>query len=131
MSLNLKSLLWLLFMLGIAVVIAAFAVALRPAHAHLADRPDLDNWAHGLHAGSYPHAPCCDGSDAEPIKDADWDASTDGRYRVKINGEWIDVPPGAVVLDGNRYGQTLVWGYPSISGQPPFIIRCFLPGAGG
>jgi hypothetical protein len=129
MSVNLKSLLYLLFMIGIAVVIAVFALALRPAHAHLADRPDLDHWAMGLKSAS--KMLCCDGSDAEPIKDADWDADKDGHYRVKIDGEWIDVPPDAIVPDGNRYGQTLIWGYRSLNAKPPFVVRCFLPGAGG
>ena len=128
MSLNLKSLIYLLFMMAVAVAVALVAVALRPVQAHLADRPELDNWAMEL---SSANGMCCDGSDAEPIKDADWDASTDGKYRVKINGEWIDVPPDAVVPSGNRYGQTLVWGYPSINGNPSFFVRCFLPGAGG
>ena len=128
MSLNLRSLIYLLFMLGAAVLVALVAVALRPVQAHLADRPDLDNWAMGLASAK---GMCCDGSDAEPIKDADWDATTDGHYRVKINGEWIDVPPSAVVPSGNKYGQTLVWGYPAINANPPFVVRCFLPGAGG
>jgi DNA-binding MarR family transcriptional regulator len=35
-----------------------------------------------------------DGSDAKRLGDADWD-SNDGHYRVRIDGEWVDVPNGS------------------------------------
>jgi hypothetical protein len=98
------------------------------AHAHLADRPDLNAWAMSLK--SKGGMPCCDGSDAEPIKDADWD-QVDGHYRVHVNGEWWDVADSSVVPSSNRYGGALVWGYWSgTNDKRIFIVRCFLPGAG-
>jgi len=45
---------------------------------------------------------------------------------VRINGEWIDVPDEAVVIEPNRVGRTMVWPY-FINGRP--IIRCFMPGS--
>jgi hypothetical protein len=101
------------------------------ANAHLADRPDLNKWAMGLKAAS--GAPCCDGSEAEPIKDVDWDATNDGRYRVRIDGEWVDVPPNAIVPGPNKYGMTLVWGYRANitdTGKYTFVVRCFMPAGG-
>ncbi len=99
------------------------------ASAHLADRPDLNSWAMKLK--SKAGMPCCDGSDAEPIKDADWDVK-DGHYRVHIRGEWIDVKDGEVVPGSNRYGGALVWGFftGDINGKETFVVRCFLPGGG-
>ena len=99
------------------------------AHAHLADRPDLNHWAHDLREGS--GLPCCDGSDAEPIIDADWRAGPNGHYQVRIGEEWIDVPESAVVPGPNKYGRALVWGYPRLGdGENRFVVRCFMPAGG-
>jgi hypothetical protein len=98
------------------------------AHAHLADRPDLNHWAAGLSSGA--GMPCCDGSDAEPIIDADWRADPKGNYQVRVDGEWVDVPASAVVPGPNKYGRALVWGYPNIGGTPKFNVRCFMPAGG-
>lgn len=98
------------------------------ANAHLADRPDLNEWAAGL-ASSDGHM-CCDGSDAEPIKDVDWEVSKEGHYRVRIDGRWTDVPDTAVVPGPNKYGVALVWGYPSLGNPETFNVRCFMPAGG-
>jgi hypothetical protein len=55
------------------------------------------------------------------------------KYRVKIDGEWYEVPPDAVVDVPNRFGFAVVWYYRSwLNGVKPSVsIRCFIPGAGG
>lgn len=70
--------------------------------------------------------PCCSDADGTALSDVDWE-SKDGRYRVRIEGEWYDVPEDMVITEPNRAGRTMVWPYYS-NGRP--IIRCFMPGAG-
>jgi len=55
------------------------------------------------------------------------------KYRVKIDGEWYDVPSEAVLDAPNRFGFAVVWYYRSwLNGTKPSVsIRCFIPGAGG
>jgi hypothetical protein len=114
----------------IAAIIVGWLAGMALSHAHLADRPDLNKWAMGLHAAS--GAPCCDGSDAEPIMDPDWRADPKGDYQIRIDNEWVDVPAGAVVPGPNKYGRALVWGYPLVlgEGKTRFVVRCFMPGGG-
>jgi hypothetical protein len=70
---------------------------------------------------------CCSFADGFSIEDVDWD--TDGtRYRVRVEGKWIDVPDAAVVTEPNRFGSAVVWPYRDADGNTQ--IRCFLPGAG-
>jgi hypothetical protein len=70
---------------------------------------------------------CCSFADGVSIQDVDWD-SQDGRYRVRLDGEWIFVPEAAVVTEPNRFGPAVVWPYMGADGTTQ--IRCFLPGAG-
>lgn len=67
---------------------------------------------------------CCSDSDGYFIADVDWD-SDHGHYRVRIDGEWVLVPDGAVVTQPNKTGRTMVWKY-YIDGHPR--VRCFMPG---
>ena len=98
--------------------------AIGHARAHDYQRPELNSWYESLHSGK---GPCCDGSDAKRIDDADWEIN-DGHYRVRIDGEWVDVPNDAVVDGPNRAGHTMVWPY-YLNGQPK--ARCFMPGSMG
>jgi hypothetical protein len=51
-------------------------------------------------------------ADGTSIEDVDWDTrGWSGGYRVRLQGQWIDVPVGAVVTEPNRYGPTVVWPY--------------------
>jgi len=70
---------------------------------------------------------CCSFADGFSVQDVDWDTQ-DGRYRVRLHGEWIVVPENAVVTEPNRYGPAVVWPYMDAEGSTQ--IRCFLPGAG-
>jgi hypothetical protein len=91
---------------------------------------------------------CCSFADGVRIDDVDWDAPCERvggsrpspgdsrrepteqvcRYRVRLDGQWIDVPPDAVVTEPNRFGPAVVWPYQDADGVTQ--IRCFLPGAG-
>ena len=70
---------------------------------------------------------CCSFADGFSIQDVDWD-SQDGKYRVRLYGEWIIVPDNAVVTEPNKFGPAVVWPYMDAQGVTQ--IRCFLPGAG-
>jgi hypothetical protein len=70
---------------------------------------------------------CCSFADGFSIRDVDWDTQ-DGRYRVRLHGEWIFVPENALVTEPNRFGPAVVWPYTDSDGATQ--IRCFLPGAG-
>jgi hypothetical protein len=109
--------------------LVAFAVMLPistigHAHAHDYQHPELNGWYESLHSGK---GPCCDGSDAKRVDDADWETK-DGHYRVRIDSEWVDVPNDAVVDGPNLAGRTVVWPY-YLNGHPK--ARCFMPGSMG
>jgi hypothetical protein len=86
-------------------------------------RPALDGCYPTLRSGK---GPCCDGPgvDALHLSDVDWE-SKDGGYRVRIDGEWVDVPEDAVLKEANRDGRTLVW--PTWR-DGKRAVRCFIPG---
>jgi hypothetical protein len=50
----------------------------------------------------------------------------DGHYRVRVEGEWHDVPQESVITEPNRVGRTMVW---PIKGWGGLTIRCFMPGS--
>jgi hypothetical protein len=103
---------------------SAAAVARDPDGSR-ADDP-LHKWFDSLASGK---GLCCSFADGVSIEGVDWDSGgLDGGYRVRLKGEWIDVPPNAVVKEPNRYGPAVVWPYQDLEGQTQ--IRCFLPGPG-
>ena len=69
--------------------------------------------------------PCCSDADGSAVSDVDWE-SKGGRYRVRIEGEWHEVPEDAVITEPNRVGRTMVW---PIKGYQGLSIRCFMPGS--
>jgi len=84
----------------------------------------LKYWFDNLTSGK---GKCCSFADGFSVGDVDWDTE-DGHYRVLLHGEWINVPPSAVVNEPNKFGAAVVWPYLDRDGQTQ--IRCFLPGAG-
>ena len=82
----------------------------------------LKSWFDSLRSG---RGPCCSDADGTVVSDVDWE-SKDGHYRVRLEGEWIDVPDDAVITQPNLAGRTMVWPMPR-DGEPP-LIRCFMPG---
>jgi hypothetical protein len=72
---------------------------------------------------------CCSFADGRRVEDVDWDSGgPNGTFRVRLDGQWIDVPPEAVVTEPNRFGAAVVWPYQDAAGTTQ--IRCFIPGAG-
>ena len=70
---------------------------------------------------------CCSFADGFSVQDVDWDTQ-DGKYRVRLYGEWIIVLDNAVVTEPNKFGLAVVWPYMDTNGITR--ISCFLPGAG-
>ena len=115
-----KNALWSATLVSFVVVLSVATTAF----AHDPEHPELNGWYESLHSGK---GPCCDGSDAKRVDDADWE-SKDDHYRVRIHGEWVDVPNEAVVPGPNLAGRTMVWPYFQ-NGQTK--VRCFMPGSMG
>jgi hypothetical protein len=82
----------------------------------------LKGWFDTLKSGQ---GLCCSFADGFTVLDPDWE-SKDGRYRVRLDGQWIVVPEDAVITEPNRAGRTMVW---PIKGSFGTSIRCFLPGS--
>jgi hypothetical protein len=70
---------------------------------------------------------CCSFADGHEVRDVDWDIDGD-HYRVRVDGEWIAVPPDALISEPNKFGRPVVWPYKDGDGH--MLIRCFLPGGG-
>jgi hypothetical protein len=117
-------------LIGIAIIGFACTAAWSRDDGRYADSP-LKSWFAKLKSG---RGLCCSFADGVRIDDVDWD--TDGptdkngnaTYRVRLGGQWLDVPPAAVVTEPNRAGPAIVW--PLMYDGKPYDIRCFLPGAG-
>lgn len=105
---------------------AAIALAIGVAVAHddgrYANSP-LKAWFNSL--SSEGGGACCSFADGYSIQDVDWE-TRGGHYRVRVEGEWLDVPDDRVVKGANRLGPAVVWPYLE-SGKR--AVRCFLPGA--
>ena len=111
---------------GFAVLLLGLASQL----GHARDRgqyanspPELRAWFNALKSQK---GPCCSDADGSAISDADWE-SGNGHYRVRIDGEWVNVPDEAVITEPNRVGRTMVW--PIRDGVGGLYIRCFMPGS--
>lgn len=108
---------------AIAALVCVFVCV--PALAHDHSRPELDGWFKGLRSKGW--TPCCDGSDQQGLADPDWDIK-DGKYRVRLKGEWHDVPDDAIVDGPNKAGHAMVWPVEYADGS--LHVRCFMPGTG-
>ena len=102
-----------------AVFLAGHAVARDDGR--YANSP-LKPWFDSLKSG---RGPCGSDADGSVVADVDWE-SKDGHYRVRLWGQWIDVPDDAVITEPNRAGRTMVW---PVKGASGISIRCFLPGS--
>jgi len=89
---------------------------------YAAQNPELHRWFESLRSGK---GPCCSDADGSAVSDVDWETAG-GHYRVRVDGEWIDVPDEAVITEPNRIGRTMVW---PIRGYLGMTIRCFMPGS--
>jgi hypothetical protein len=116
--------------LGVVLVIggriaAPGTAAARDLDGRYANSP-LKQWFDSLHSGK---GPCCSDADGTALSDVDWEAR-DGHYRVRIEGQWWDVPDEAVIKEPNRAGRTMVWPiYYNATNHPLRVeVRCFIPG---
>lgn len=111
---------------AVALCINAFIPSQLLAHddGRFANSP-LKTWFDRLASGK---GLCCSFADGVSVQDVDWDTTQEGRYRVRLNGQWIVVPDAAVVTEPNRFGPAVVWPYQDVNGATQ--IRCFIPGAG-
>jgi hypothetical protein len=111
---------------AVALCINAFVPSQLFAHddGRFANSP-LKTWFDQLASGK---GLCCSFADGVSVQDVDWDTTNDGRYRVRLNGQWLVVPDAAVVTEPNRFGPAVVWPYQDMNGATQ--IRCFIPGAG-
>jgi len=51
--------------------------------------------------------PCCSVADGQSVEEVDWDMKF-GKYRVRLDGQWIEVPPDALVTVPNKFGLAVV-----------------------
>lgn len=114
-----------------AVALIAHAPSLHVAVARDLDgryaNSPLKSWFESLRSRK---GPCCSDADGTALSDVDWEM-TAGRYRVRIEGQWWDVPEDAVITEPNRAGRTMVWPiyYRELDKWLRVEIRCFLPGS--
>lgn len=110
----------------VAHVLAPIEAVARDLDGRYANSP-LKGWFESLHSSK---GPCCSDADGTAVSDVDWETK-DGHYRVRIQGEWWDVPDEAVITEPNRAGRTMVWPiYHWAVGAPLRLeIRCFMPGS--
>ena len=92
--------------------------------------PEIKAWANSL--DNTLGEVCCSTADGWKPEEVEYEMK-DNKYRVKIDGEWYDVPPYAVIKRPNMFGFPVVWYYKTwLNGiRPSILIRCFIPGAGG
>lgn len=113
---------WIVIVLATMLLVAAGMNARARDDGRYANS-ELKGWFDQLK--SKGGAACCSDADGTALSDVDWD-SKDGRYRVRLEGEWHVVPDDAVITEPNKAGRTMVWPYRGYSG---LTIRCFMPGA--
>jgi len=109
------------------IACTALLVALVSQSGHARDdgryaNSPLKPWFDSLRSGK---GPCCSDADGYAVADPDWESKS-GHYRVRIEGEWVDVPDDAVITEPNKAGRTMVW---PIKGWGGMTIRCFMPGS--
>lgn len=97
------------FIVAIVLIGYTGVVGARDLDGRYANSP-LKSWFDQLASGK---GLCCSFADGVSIQDVDWDTQ-DGRYRVRLHGEWIFVPNDAVVTEPNRFrscGRVAVSGF--------------------
>ena len=106
--------------LGLFITLWALAI-FEPAIAHDHSRPELASWFTSLQSkGGSRHVATAQKRCV--LMMSIWD-SNHGHYRVRLQGEWVDVPDSAVVGGPNRCGPTMVWPY-YVNGAMR-QVRCF------
>lgn len=113
------------FWIGLALAVA-FVVALvdsassRDLEGKYANSPNSE-WVKSRH--NKQGTSCCEVADGHRLDDVDWKSDGD-TYSVRIEGQWVKIPPDHVLTEPNVIGPAMVWIW---NGVP----LCFIPGAGG
>jgi hypothetical protein len=113
-----------------AVVLLSAAAASARDYGQYGDTdPEIKEWVKRL--TDKTGQGCCATADGHPAE-YEWDTAGN-RYRVRIEGEWYDVPPEALVEGPNKLGYATVWYWWdwNLDGRKTHHVRCFLPGPGG
>lgn len=118
-----------MFHFSVAVLVSVLLLASWPQLGRARDNgrfaganPEIKAWFDSLRSGK---GPCCSDADGTALSDVDWESSG-GHYRVRLEGEWVEVPDDAVITVPNRIGRTMVW--PMYKDGMP-TPRCFMPGS--
>jgi hypothetical protein len=92
--------------------------------------PEVKAWASTL--VNKLRQDCCSSADGWKPEEIEYDIAG-SKYRVRIEGEWYEVPDDAVIEVPNRFGFPVVWYYRTWDNgiRASVKIRCFIPGAGG
>ena len=109
------------------VTLAMLLLACLPAQARDDGRwaqSPLKSWFDGL--TNQRGGQCCSFADGMTIRDVDWSADANG-YRVRVEGQWLDVPASALVTVPNRLGSAVVWPFYDWQAKA-WQVRCFMPG---
>jgi hypothetical protein len=116
-------------LLVIAAIVAAFCAVLSAAKARDDGRyagvdPETRAWFNRLASGK---GLCCSIADGVEIDNPDVDMHG-AHYFVRVDGEWIEVPDAALILEPSKVKRAVVWPYKDSDGKTQ--IRCFIPGPG-
>ena len=114
----------LLWIFWVAVFSASLTISAESRDDGRYANSDLKPWFDSLASGN---GLCCSFADGLALKDVDWDTQ-DGHYRVRIEGEWVDVPEKATITQPNKFGAAVVWPWKNSEGK--WQVRCFIPGSG-
>ena len=92
--------------------------------------PEMKAWVNSLE--NKLREGCCSTADGWKPEEVEYD-TRGNKYRVKIEGQWYEVPPNAMIDLPNKFGFPIVWYYKTWDNgiKPSISIRCFIPGAGG
>jgi len=113
---------WLRVTVTAAIFASATVVASARDRGQFAtSSPEMKLWFDSLRS---ERGPCCSDADGAVVPDVDWETK-DGRFRVRLEGAWVEVPDGAVILEPNRAHRTMIW---PIYLDHEIYIRCFMPG---
>lgn len=114
--------------LGLLAGLTLGSVKARDVDGRFANSP-LHDWFEKLRSQGGAH--CCSDADGMSIEDPDWETVSNPdtpkiHFRVRLQGQWVNVDDDAVVTEPNKIGKAMVWPY-IVNGTP--AVRCFMPGS--
>ncbi len=67
---------------------------------------------------------CCDIADGSRLEDPEWDCADEDHCRVRLDGQWREVPLAAIIKGKSLVGYAVVW-----LAMDRLTIVCFQPGS--